>query len=309
MTDISAKYERLVQDLRREFRPQREWGEGRGLFLVVGHFVVGIAAGGWLLGMLLAYAPGLVASFALAAAGGVAHLLFLGRPERCWRMARQIRTSWVARGFVGLTLFLAGAALYLPPLLIAAWPWAAQSIIAAVGWTIAAVGAVVMLIYMGFVYSASKGVPFWNSPLHPVLYVLYAFRGGAAAFLVAMAILGAPDSTAVTLLLKIWLATTGLVFVLFALELQQALSGGNLAARRSARELLAGRFALAFYGGGLLIGLLVPALLVSGQIAPLDLWVLAAIGLLSALGDFFMKYTTIRAGIYLPLTQRFGAAH
>jgi hypothetical protein len=28
---------------------------------------------------------------------------------------------------------------------------------------------------------------------------------------------------------------------------------------------------------------------------------LAAVGLLSALGDFFMKYTTIRAGIYLPL--------
>ncbi|MCC6779184.1 MAG: hypothetical protein IT537_21580, partial [Hyphomicrobiales bacterium] len=41
--------------------------------------------------------------------------------------------------------------------------------------------------------------------------------------------------------------------------------------------------------------------LVSGKLAPLSLAVLAAVGLLSALGDFFMKYTTIRAGIYLPL--------
>ena len=67
------------------------------------------------------------------------------------------------------------------------------------------------------------------------------------------------------------------------------------------RELFAGRVALAFYIGTLLIGLVVPAALVSGQIAPLGLGVLAAIGLFSVLGDFFMKYTTIRAGVYLPL--------
>ena len=41
MTDISAKYEKLIQDLRQDFRPQREWGEGRGVFLVIGHFLVG----------------------------------------------------------------------------------------------------------------------------------------------------------------------------------------------------------------------------------------------------------------------------
>ena len=36
MAEISVKYERLIQDLRRDFRPQREWGEGRGVFLVIG---------------------------------------------------------------------------------------------------------------------------------------------------------------------------------------------------------------------------------------------------------------------------------
>ena len=61
---------------------------------------------------------------------------------------------------------------------------------------------------------------------------------------------------------------------------------------------------MAFYGGTLLIGLLVPAALASAQIAPLGLGVLAAIGLFSALGDFFMKYSTIRAGVYLPLNPR-----
>jgi formate-dependent nitrite reductase membrane component NrfD len=304
MTEISAKYERLIQDLRKDFRPQREWGEGSGVFLVIGHFLVGVAAGAWLLGLAFAYPPGLVAGFLLAGAGGVAHLAFLGRPERFWKMARHVRTAWISRGFIGLTLFLVGAALYLPPLMIVGWPWELGSALARLGWLMAAAGMLVLIVYMGFVYTASKGIPFWNSPLHPVLYMSYALRGGAAALLVEMALLGAPDDDAIVTLLKIWIGITAVVIVLFGLELQGALTGGNAAARRSVRELLAGRVAAAFYVGTLLIGLIVPAVLVSGQIAPLGLGVLAAIGLFSALGDFFMKYSTIRAGIYLPLSAR-----
>jgi formate-dependent nitrite reductase membrane component NrfD len=302
MTEISAKYERLIGDLRQEYRPQREWGEGRGVFLVIGHFLVGVGAGAWLFGLVFAYPLGLIAGFLLAGAGGLAHLLFLGRPERFWRMAWHVRTAWIARGFIGLSLFLLGALLYLPPLVIAGWPWGTTSVLASLGWYMAAAGMLVLIGYMGFVYTASKGIPFWNSPLHPVLYMAYALRGGAAALLVEMALLSAPSEDAIANLLKIWMGVTGVVIVLFALEVQGALTGGNAAARRSVRELFAGRVASAFYGGTLLIGLIVPAALVSGQIAPLGLGVLAAIGLLSVLGDFFMKYTTIRAGIYLPLT-------
>jgi formate-dependent nitrite reductase membrane component NrfD len=304
MPDISAKYEQLIADLRQDFRPQREWGEGRGLFLVIGHFLVGVAAGAWLFGLLLNYPPGLIAGFFLAGVGGIAHLGFLGRPERFWKMARHVKTAWVARGFVGLTLFLAGSALYLPPLLLAAWPWGATSVIGWLGWLMAAAGMVVLIVYMGFVYSTSKAIPFWNSPLHPLLYMAYALRGGAAALLVAMAVLGMPNQEMAERLITIWIAITALVVVLFALEIQGALTGGNAAARHSVREMLAGRFAGYFYGGTLMLGLLVPLVLASGKLAPLSVAVLAAVGLFSALGDFFMKYTTIRAGIYAPLTLR-----
>ncbi len=304
MTEISAKYERLIGDLRQDFRPQREWGEGRGVFLVIGHFLVGVAAGAWLLGLVFAYQPGLIAGFVLAAAGGLAHLLFLGRPERFWRMAWHVRTAWIARGFIGLTLFLVGAALYLPPLLFANSPWSSSSPLAQIGWLLAAVGMVVLIVYMGFVYTASKGIPFWNSPLHPALYIAYAIRGGAAALLVEMALLGVPNDETIALLLKIWIGVTAVVIVLYAFELQGALTGGNAAARRSVHELLTGRLAAAFYVGTLLIGLIVPIALFSGKIAPIGLGVLAAIGLLSALGDFFMKYTTIRAGVYMPVLPR-----
>jgi len=302
MTQISIKYDRLIDDLRKDFRPQREWGEGRGLFLVIGHFLVGIAGGAWLFGLWFDYLPGLVVAFLLAGAGGIAHLLFLGRPERFWKMIRQVRTAWVSRGFVGLSLFLLGAALYLPPRVVAAWPWSDGFAISQTGWLLAAVGMVVLIGYMGFVYTASKGIPFWNSPLHPVLYVAYALRGGAAGLMVTMAILGVQNSHIAAQLVQAWLAITALIVVLFALELHGALTSGNVAARQSAHELLAGKIATYFYGGSLLLGLIIPALLSAGKIAPLTLAVLALIGLCSTLGDFFMKYTTIRAGIYLPLS-------
>jgi formate-dependent nitrite reductase membrane component NrfD len=301
MTVISAKYEQLIQDLRQDFRPQREWGERRGVLLVIGHFLVGVAAGAWLFGLWFAYLPGLVAGLVLASAGGIAHLAFLGRPERFWKMSRHVRTSWIARGFVGLSLFLTGALLYLPPRVLTTWLWQSSSLIAQFGWVLAAAGTVVLIVYMGFVYTASKGIPFWNSTLHPVLYMTYALRGGAAALLIETALLGAASEEVAANLLRIWIAVTAVAGVLFALEIHGAVAGGNAAARRSVHDLFAGRVAIYFYGGTLLMGFIVPLVLLSGAFASLSSIVMAAIGLFSALGDFFMKYATIRAGVYLPL--------
>jgi len=80
------------------------------------------------------------------------------------------------------------------------------------------------------------------------------------------------------------------------------LTGGNAAAQRSVHELFAGRVAVYFYGGTLLLGLAVPAWLVwTGLSGPLSLAAMGVLALASALGGFFMKYSTIRAGGYLPV--------
>ena len=42
----ATSYEKLIEDLRADFRPQRSWGAGRGIFMVIGHFVVGWPPGG-----------------------------------------------------------------------------------------------------------------------------------------------------------------------------------------------------------------------------------------------------------------------
>ncbi|MCC6608659.1 MAG: polysulfide reductase NrfD [Burkholderiales bacterium] len=289
------RYDQLIADLRSDYRPQREWGEGRGVLMVIGHFLVGIAGGTWLMASLYGVTAGLAVAYVLAALGALAHLAFLGRPERAFGMMRHFRTSWISRGFVGLALFLIGGGVYLAVTLFA--PEGATGLVARIGQVIAAVGTVVIIGYMGFCYTASKAIPFWHSPLHPALYIAFAFRGGIAALLVIGAVTGAAAGAG---LLEMWIGVTAAVALFFALEIHGAWSGGNVAARWSVRDILAGRLALLFYGGTLALGLIVPLalLLAPGVHSPVAM---ALVGLASAAGDFFMKLSTVRAGVYLPL--------
>ena len=141
--------------------------------------------------------------------------------------------------------FSSAGILYLPTQffpLSGAW-----TVIGQLGAVLAMLGTVTIIGYMGFAYTASKGIPFWSSPLHPALYIAYAFRGGIAVLLIVAATSGA--TAADDGLLKLWIGVTAIVAVFFALELQGAWAGGNVAARRSVREYLAGRVAVFFYGG------------------------------------------------------------
>ena len=115
METTRAKYDQLIQDLRGELRPQREWCEGRGLYMVIGHFVVGVAGGTWLFSLLYGNRAGLALAFVLGAVGGLLHLANLGHPGRAWKMMLQVRRSWISRGFFGLSFFLVGALLVLVP--------------------------------------------------------------------------------------------------------------------------------------------------------------------------------------------------
>ena len=132
-----------------------------------------------------------------------------------------------------------------------------------------------------------------------LVYIAYAARGGIAALLLVAAVSGAQPEPQ---LLYLWVGVTAIVVLFFVLEIQGALAGGNVAARWSVRDMLAGRLALIFYVGTLIIGLVVPMLLVgaANRYTPI---VLAVIGLASMTGDFFMKLSTVRAGVYLPLVM------
>jgi len=301
MESTRLKYQQLISDLRTDLRPQRQWCQGRGIFLVIGHFLVGVAGGTWLFSLLYGSRPGLTFALLMGGLGGLLHLANLGHPMRAWRMGFRFRRSWTSRGFFGLNLFLIGGFLYLAPLWLPAFFWSNDSIISLVGKVMSIVGMVIIIGYMGFVYTASKAIPFWNSPLHPALYVGYALRGGIAGLLVVQAATGQWTASQNELLL-LWAGVTAVVILLFALEVHGALSSGNAAAQHSVHELFAGSVSIYFYAGTLLVGLLVPAWFVwAGLSGPTPAGAMALLATASIAGDFFMKYSTIRAGVYLPI--------
>jgi formate-dependent nitrite reductase membrane component NrfD len=284
-----------IGDLRERFRPQREWAEGRGLLLIVAHFLTGSGAGAWLVAVLLGLRPGLMMGFALVAVGAFFHLFFLGRPERFWRMMRSFGTSWISRGIVGVTVFLASAAVYL----ILALLGLEETTLSGAMLFLSVLGALWVVVYKGFVWASSKGIPLWNTPLVPVLYIAYALRGGTAVLMLLAAAGTAHEPLGFLEPIKLWLAVSTAVLVLIYIDVMR---GSGMTALRSVNLMLFGRVALPFYFGALALGLIVPIAIGGfayfGNLSPA--W-LALVGCLSLVGDLSIIYCIAKAGLYRPL--------
>ncbi|HET8577130.1 MAG TPA: NrfD/PsrC family molybdoenzyme membrane anchor subunit [Methylomirabilota bacterium] len=293
MRVFTDPFDVLLQDFQEPARPQREWVDGRGLLLITGHFLSSVGSGGWVFSTMISFVPGEVTSFVLVALSGLAHLLFLGRPARFWRMIR-VQTSWVSRGFVGLTLFTLAAAVYL----LLTVPAGRVGPLANVAWWVSIAGAALIMLYKGNVYAVCRAIPFWNSSLLPILYVAYALRGGTALLLVFLPWAGSDLRYGLLEILELWIGLSAGVCILFYLTIMASSSVG---ARRSVEDLLRGRVATAFYGGVVALGFVVPvALGIWNTITPLSFWLLAVIGAASLAGDFYVKYAIAKAGRYLP---------
>lgn len=282
-------------DLRERFRPQREWAEGRGLLLILAHFLTGSGAAAWLFAVLFSLDMGLMAGFILVALGAIAHLFFLGRPERFWRMATRFGSSWISRGLAGMTLFTLVAFVYLLLLLLGAQ----QTTLGGIVLALSILGALWIIVYKGFVWASSKGIPLWNTPLVPALYITYALRGGAAVLMV-LAALGARHAAMGPLEpVKLWLAVSTAVLVLIYLEVMR---GSGMTALRSVGLILFGWVALPFYLGVILVGLVVPiAIGVFSYLGGAPLELLGIAGFFSLLGDLSIIYCIAKAGLYRPL--------
>lgn len=293
MTD-SFRLDLQRQDLAQVYRPQREWIDGRGLLIVVAHFFSGIGAGAWMWSVLYDFWPGQVLSIVCVLVfSGVAHLAFLGRWSRFWRMLRRPHQSWISRGIWSIAIFGATAVASLLPEVresAAGIPMLALSFVAACA----------ILLYEGFVYAASRAIPFWHTRLLPLLYVAYGLRGGAALLLILAAVGGTGFDVAAVEAIKLWVVVSTAVLILLYL-VSSSRAGG--AARESVSQLVAGRISPAFYGGTVILGIVVPVglALLRETLALPDLALLAAIGIGSLLGDFYVKYCVVKAGVYTPL--------
>jgi formate-dependent nitrite reductase membrane component NrfD len=233
----------------------------------------------------------------------VATVLVVADLSRPWNLVNALPTSiftgqfglfrsWMAVGIV----LLSGAMLLL--FLVALRHTVNIKMLSALvdaGWfgvLLAAVG-VLVTIYSGFLIAAAPGIPFWNTPLLPVLWIISA---SISALALTELMIHRDDVTKFTIRANIALEIAELIAVLALVNL--AIYGVSTAARISGWALVYGPLAPAFWGGVMAVGILIPLAIELAswrrEIKPL----LTAAAILALIGALILRIVVLQAGVF-----------
>jgi formate-dependent nitrite reductase membrane component NrfD len=268
---------------------QRDWIEGRGLWLLAAIYLGGVGGGLYIASVLVGWHMGLLVGVGIAAIlKGGAHLLFLTHPWKFWRIFWRPQTSWISRGIYFVTFFVVfGLAYYFNE----------DSMALKV---ISVFFALCLVIYTGFVLMASRPISFWNNPLLPILFVSVSLGSGIS--LAETIHIFAPQNMANPELLS----TAGLWAVsVTALILFVYLAGtfySSTTAKESLMYLLKGELAPLFYAGVVFLGIILPlVILMAAHSGMMPASALAVAGISELIGAFILRFSILKAGISAPV--------
>jgi formate-dependent nitrite reductase membrane component NrfD len=280
----------MAHEFNTELTAQEEWG----WLLALDLFFGGMGGGLFLLFLSFNLPPSVaVISVLFVALGAVVLMIELGHPLRAWRALCKPFSSWISRGVFCVTLFVFFGMLYSAPG-FDAFSWLApdsDSVRRTIG-VIAAVSALLVMLYPGFILAASPSIPFWNSPFLPVIFACHSLMV-ASGFLFLIAPLGL-DSAKLPGISFLGVILIVVNLVMGAMYLGNS-KGSGLAAKEAVRRLNAGSLGWTFKLGVVLLGMIGPLLII--------LWmpsVLALAGLLILIGGLLFRYCVLRAGVYVP---------
>ncbi len=205
------------------------------------------------------------------------HLLFL-RPG----------TSWISRGTWIITIFL------LSSLLTVGLERGSS-----IGW-VAVVFSVLMTIYPGILLSENKAIPFWRTPILPILFFFSGLSSGLAVLLLMVPFLSTPHDATLALALPV-LSWYDLAIICMQLIILWTYLGANAKKEITISESLRLMKRPLFIVGTLILGLFLPLLLHLFVIAggePQGLVVIT--GVLLVIGGISLRFSVIKAGVYLP---------
>jgi len=243
---------------------QREWGWWIAIYLFLGGIGGGaytIGAVNWLIGegAEASTTIGLWIGFPALVIGSVCLLVDLGSPTRAILAGMKPGTSWMARGFWIISVFMILAFLHFVLHLFTgtgdtAGGRSLLSVIAVAG----IVFAVGTMAYTGILLSTSKGIPFWRSGVVPVVFVVSALVTGHFTIMLGMVIgFGGQEMTEPLRIMALEAAVlVGLEVLAIVFFLQAAFGGPD--SRESAERVLRRR---SFVVGYFLLGLAVPLFL------------------------------------------------
>ena len=294
-------------------RPQKEWKEIIAIYL----YLAGMGAGAYIIGTLINWfinpsrlipiwgLPSDVAKAALlwgpilVAIGAPFLILDLGIKKRFLYAALNPRTSWVARGFLILSIFIVfGLVLMAKSVLPFEWLYPKSSF-----WylpeSIALLFAFTTALYTGILLKATKSIPLWNTYLLPLLFLVSALSTGSMAIILSTLGTGlfSLDAGALKILIageQILVVIEGIVLFLYLSRRYKA----SEQAKDSVRLLLFGEKKLLFWGGIVLLGFIFPVVLESiSSLSHGSAVFIFAAGVVMLCGGFFLRLGVLSAGI------------
>ncbi|WP_324716122.1 NrfD/PsrC family molybdoenzyme membrane anchor subunit [Carboxydochorda subterranea] len=281
-------------------------------------FLGGAGAGAYLMAVWLGWTDrrhgwlartGIVLGPVLVALGALLLLMDLGEPLRFWRGYSRPGSSVMSVGVWLVSLFLVLGAVHLARQLRA---WREGVVL---GWLAGLNGvfALGVMLYPGLLVGVVKAVPFWNTPLWPVLFVVAGLSAGVAVLVGAAQLSrrsgGRPDAVeeAMGVLARAMAVLVGLE-ALGLLAVLVVASGSGLTAAASVAYLVSGGYAWAFWLGLVGLGLVVPLVWSvlawssrsGGGVGNLVPWgTVAAVCLL--VGAVVLRYSVLAAGLARPV--------
>lgn len=277
---------------------QTEWIDRRGLLLWLAFYTGGLGGGLYLVSLYFESLWGMfIGWFIVAIIKGGAHLLFLGKPLRAWRIVFRPHSSWLSRGILFVLSFAIFGAIQM-----AFTYWAPGSAGEVVFKVLGGITAFAVSIYTGFVLNSVKAVPFWNSTLLPILFILCGVLGGFGLSVV-IALNGGDVELAAAETGSRWLLIANAVLI--GIYLWTA-SHRESTGKKSVLEHLRGQLAPFFWVGIVVLGIVIPlgiALFTSFN-HDVSSWLILTGVVCEIIGGLSLRYCVLKAGAYKPLVAR-----
>ncbi len=284
---------------------QTEWGWLIAIYLYLGGVGSGayaIAAINGFLGkpLELSTAIGLSIAFPSLLIGTGALMADLGQPGKAVLAGKNIKTSWISRGFWIISIFMVLAFAHLAILFYTDMRTTAQgtTILAALALagTMFALGT---MAYTGILLGASKGMPFWRTAAVPVVFVISALVTGHFTIILGLVFHGGPEAMVPLqgmALEGIILVVLEILAILFFLQAAYRTPDARESAERimSRQSFVVGYILLGLIAPGLLMGLLY---FVLADADPQTAYIVAALGaILGLAGGLLLRHSVLVTG-------------
>lgn len=240
---------------------------------------------------------GIILAAPLVVLGCLLLLFDLGRPQVAFRAFRRPRNAWISRGTLVLTLFVVLGAIQFGFWI---WPFHGLKDFPSLHLAINILNGILgifAVIYTGFLFDTTRSIPFWSTPILPLLFLVSGISTGVFGLVFVLALAGISNAQVMGSLGRFdafLLLFEGMVLFFYIHGMHEV-----TAARASVKRIVRGDLAGSFWVGVVLIGLALPFVLeVSGR-NHLTAALLAS--LFGLIGGICVRYVVVNGAVKAPL--------